>query len=298
MRYKVGDQVAFGGRRRDLRKQPQYVIAQSCWRGRPRRSGEQSDQRFRWHRTLLASPAGITAPNVAAHALAHQHGRPPVPADQHPFKVRTVLAPPACHHQCPEGTPQPGAGARDRGIGTSGRQPKDVIQVRADEMVPQAQFDNVTIIQAEPAHSRDSDLRLAEFRCRRRLAVLPPRRPATLPPISRLLCISRATRSRGGQTGRIRACTAIRPAAAFVAGQRVQPRPQPVRIAQLTQPAHRDHERHSEGANGSLLVQQHAMAVRIQRRGIPIVKFGVPSWLPGQDSPSNRQICRALLHRS
>ena len=55
----------------------------------------------------------------------------PVPADQHPVKIRAVLAPPARHQQRPEDRPQPDTGPRDHRMGTPRRHPQHVSEVKA-----------------------------------------------------------------------------------------------------------------------------------------------------------------------
>ena len=131
MRQEVDDQIAFRRRPRRDRKHPQHLIAQPWWRGRLCRLGEHSGQPSRWQLTPVAGPAGIAVPDVAAHPLAQHHGRLPVPADQHPGKIRAVRAPPARHQQRPEDRPQPDTSARDHRMGTPRRHPEHVSEVKA-----------------------------------------------------------------------------------------------------------------------------------------------------------------------
>jgi len=95
-------------------------------------------------------------------------------------------------------------------------------------MMPQAQLDGLTIIFAEPAHSCGDNHRMAGLRCLQRLASLRLGHLAAMLAISQVACIH------GSEPGRTPARAAIRPAAALVAGQRVQPGPQPIQLAQLT----------------------------------------------------------------
>ncbi len=121
----------------------------------------------------LAGLARIAVPDVPAHPPVQQHSWAPVPARQHRVQIRVVLAPTAGYQQRPEGPPQPGSGARGRRMGTSRPHAEHVGQAKAGEVMPQAQLDGLTIIQAELAQSRGGNPRLAELSCRRRARTRP-----------------------------------------------------------------------------------------------------------------------------
>ena len=69
---------------------------------------------------------------------------------------------------------------------------------------------------------------------------------------------------------------AAQPAVAFVAGHRVQPGPQPVRVPEPGQPGDRDDERVLHGVSGIGGFAEHRPAVAVQRCGVPVVRRGEP----------------------
>jgi hypothetical protein len=113
--------------------------------------------------------------------------------------------------------------------------PQHISQVGAEYMVAQAQFDGLTLIQAEAADSRGGN--------RPHVTRFPSHwRFTGARGAFRLPGIPSVTRSRRTRPSPIRTCVGIHPITALVAGQRVQPRPQPGQVAQHTQPTDRDHE--------------------------------------------------------
>ena len=153
-------------------------------------------------------------------------------------------------------------------------------------MMPQAQLDGLTIIQAEPAHSRGDNRRMAELRCRQRPAFLRPRRPAAMSAIPHPAC------TRGSEPGQTRG--PARPGArhrhSLRASAYSQGR-QPVRFAQLIQPG--EHlfimKVMPEGPRRPRLPwsPQHGVArTQYKRRGIPVVKVGATRPAPPGPGPS------------
>ena len=119
--------------------------------------------------------------------------------------------------------------------------------------MPEAELDDLTLTRAQPVHGGADQ-------------------PAPFGPLR-----VTAAGGRGGQAGRLTGARFPRAqpaAAAFAAGHRVKPGPQPDRIAEAAEAGGGDGERVPDGISGAVRLAQHPAAVTMQGLRVLVVSPG------------------------
>ena len=85
------------------------------------------------------------------------------------------------------------------------------------------------------------------------------------------------------------------PAEAFVTGDRVEPGAQSGPIAQVPELSRGDEERVLHRIGGIGRLAQYGTAVRVERHGIPVVRFGEPGGVASHDGGDNLRVLHAAI---
>ena len=203
---------------------------------------------------LAAQRAGADVP---PHLLAGRPGQLAIPAGQHVGQLDTGSLPGPGQLQRAQRGLEPGPGPGRQQVGLVTRHAQGIREVRAVELVAQAQLDDLLVAGAQPGQ-RGTD-QLAQ-------ALLLQRGAEVGGPLAD-----------GGDVVVPGARGVPGPAhlpAAFVAGHRVQPRPETARVAQAGQLGRRDHERVLHRVGRLRRIAQQGPGVRVERRGVMVIGSG------------------------
>jgi hypothetical protein len=208
---------------------------------------------------------------VPADPLAHQHGQLPVPAGQHRVQVGAGRATGPGHDQRTERSFELAARSRQQRVGVVAGYPERVGEFVVLELGDQAQLDDITFARVQPVDRRpDQLLDLDTLGLRADL---------------------------GGLGGNVRGllergqgAPGAQPAHAFVPGDRVEPGAQLGRIAQVPQLGRGDQKRVLHRVGGIGRLAEHGTAVRVERHGIPVVRFGEPGGVASHDGGDNLRV--------
>ena len=224
----------------------------------------------------FALPADLAVLDVPADPLADQHGQLPVPAGQHRVQVGAGRATGAGHDQRAQRSFELAARPRQQRVGVVAGHPERVGEFVVVEFGDQAQLNDITFARVQPVdRGPDQLLDLDPFGLRADLG------------------------ARGGNVRGLldRGQGAPRPdaAQAFVAGDRVEPGAQSGRIAQVPELGRGDEERVLHHVGGIGWLAQHGTAVRVERHGIPVVRFGEPGRVTSHDGGDNLGVLHAAI---
>ena len=189
------------------------------------------------------------------------------------------MAPCPGHDQRAERAFELAARPRQQRVGVVAGHSERVGEFVVVEFGEQAQFDDIPFARVQPVdRGPDQLLDLGPFGLRAELGALDGN-------ISGLL--ERGQGAPGPQ-----------PAQAFVAGDRVEPWAQPGRIAQVPQLGRGDQEGVLHRVGGIGRLAQQGTAVRVERQGIPVVRFGEPGGVARHDGGDNLRVLHAAYRSS
>jgi hypothetical protein len=256
---------------------PQQLIAEA----RGEHGGKGGDrhgagEHGRGQLAALALPADVAVVDVPADPLAHQHGEPPVPAGQHGVEAGAGVPPGPRDDQRAERSLQLAAGPGQQRVGVVAGHPERGGEFVALEFLHQAQLDDVPVARVQPVH-RGPD-QLAELGLFRGGADIRARR-----------------RDVGGLVEGGQRLPGPQPAEALVARDRVEPGTQPGRVPQVPQLGGRDEKGVLNRVGGVGGLVQQGTAVRVERRGVPVVRFGEPGGVTSHDGSDNLRVLHAHI---
>ena len=246
----------------------QHLIPETA-RQAPRHQRQRGDRRHpeEHGRRYLPAPPPRTdrAPlHVPVDALAHQHGQHAVPLLEHRVQVRAVPAAGPGHDERPERGRQLVARPGQQRVRVVAGDPEHAGRLAAAQALPQLQLEDFPFGRPHPAERvADQGAQVRPFHVRGDVGRF-------VGHLRRLL------------DGRVQAAAA-QPAVAFVPRHRVQPGPQPLRVAQPGHPGRRDHERVLHGVRGVGGLAQHRPAEAVQRCRVPVVRLGEPCGIARHD---------------
>ena len=246
----AGHQLAVPGRdRRDVVHQPEHLLPQAV---RQRHHRQHAEQHRRAELTALALAAHLAALDVPVHPLAEQDGQFAVPAREDVVQFLALLPAGAGDQQRAQRPLELGACPGRERVRVVAGHAERVGQVLAVQHVAQVQLDDLAVRRVQPGERVDHQAaQLLPFRAEFHIRLVG----------GHLHCRV----ERGGEPPRPQAAVAL------VAGHRIQPRTEPVRIAQPVQLGRGDDVGvlHRVGGIGRLTEQRPA--VGIQCRSVVVI---------------------------